>query len=59
MSCGVGHRHSSDLVMLWLWRSLAATALIRTLAWEPLHVAGVGPKSQKKKKKCYFILTQA
>jgi len=35
MSCGVGHRCSSDLVLLWLWCRPAATAPIRPLAWEP------------------------
>ena len=54
MSCGVGHRCSSDLVLLWLWPRLAATALIRPVAWEPPYAAGVelkGQKDQKKKKK--------
>ena len=32
MSCGVGRRRSSDPALLWLWRRLAATALIRSLA---------------------------
>ena len=32
--CGVGRRCSSDPVLLWLWCRLAATALIRLLAWE-------------------------
>ena len=27
MSCGVGHRRSLDLALLWLWLRLAATAL--------------------------------
>ena len=27
-SCGVGCRHSSDSVLLWLWQRPAATALI-------------------------------
>ena len=35
MSCGVGHRHSPDLALLWLWYRPAATALIQPLAWEP------------------------
>jgi len=35
VSCGVGYRLSSDPALLWLWRSLAAVALIRALAWEP------------------------
>ena len=34
MSYGVSHRFSSDLVLLWLWHSLAAVALIQPLAWE-------------------------
>ena len=31
-SCGVGHRRSSDLVLLWLWHKLAPAPLIRPLA---------------------------
>ena len=41
VSCGVGRRHSSDPVLLWLWRRLAATALIRPLAWELPYAVGV------------------
>ena len=26
MSCGVGQRHGSDVVLLWLWRRLEAIA---------------------------------
>jgi len=51
MSCGVGHRHSSDPQLLWLWCRLAAIAPIWPLAWELLYAAGVaqkGPKNQKK-----------
>ena len=54
MSCGVGRRHSSDPVLLWPWRRLAATALIRPLAWEPPYAVGAAQemtKRQKKKKK--------
>ena len=57
MSCGVGHRHGSDLALLWLWRRLEATAPIQPLAWEPLYAAGAAlektkkdPKKLKKKK---------
>ena len=32
MTCGIGHRHGSDLV--WLWRKLAVAAQIRPLAWK-------------------------
>ena len=51
MSYGVGHRHGSDLALLWLWHRLTATALIRPLAWEPLYATGVALKRQKTKKK--------
>ena len=26
VSCGVGHRHGSDLALLWLWHRLAAVS---------------------------------
>ena len=51
MSCGVGHRHQSDLALLWLWRRPAATALIRLLAWVPPYVVGAALKRQKKEKR--------
>ena len=51
MSCGIGHRHGSDLALLWLWHRLAAIALIRPLAWEPPYAAGMAQKRKKKKKK--------
>ena len=41
MSCGVGCRHGSDPVLLWLWRRLAAAALIQLLAWELPYGVGV------------------
>ena len=41
--------------MLWLWRRLAAVALIHLLAWEPPYATGLALKRQKtpppKKKK--------
>ena len=41
-----GRRCSSGptLLRLWLWHRLAATALIRPLAWEPPHAEGVALK---------------
>ena len=57
VSCGVGCRHGSDPMLLWLWRRLVATALIRPLrplAWEPPYATGADlekAKRQKKKKK--------
>ena len=50
MSCGVGHRRGSDLVLLWLWCRLAATAPIQPLTWEPLYALGGAIKRQKTKK---------
>ena len=60
MSCGVGCRCSSDLVLLWLWGRQAATALIRPVAWEPPYAVGVPlekAKRPKKKKKLAFLYT--
>ena len=47
VSCDVGRRRCSDLVLLWLWCRLAATAPIRPLAWEPPCATGVALKRQK------------
>ena len=61
MSYGVGHRHGSDVALLWLWRRLVAVAPIRPLA---SICSGCGPKKtkrpKKKKKKatCGTILTE-
>ena len=49
MNCGVGHRCGLDLVLLWLWRRPAATALIRPLAREPPNAVGMALKRQKRK----------
>ena len=50
MSCGVGRRGGSDLVLLWLWHRPAATALIRPLPWEPPYAAGAALKKDQKKR---------
>ena len=51
MNCGVGHRHGSDPVLLWLWcRPAAVAALIRPLAWELPYAMCMALKKQKKKK---------
>ena len=44
MSYGVGRRHSSDPVLLWLWCGPAAAAPIQPLAWEPPYTAGAALK---------------
>ena len=49
MSCGVCSRYSSDLIWLWLWRTLAAEALIRLLAWELPYAMDVALKTNKQK----------
>ena len=48
MSCGVGCRRGSVLVLLWLWHRPAAALLIRPLAWEPPYAVGVGLRKKKK-----------
>ena len=40
-----------SLVLLWLWRRLAAIAPIRSLAWEPPYAMGAALKGQKPKNK--------
>ena len=45
MSYDVGHRHSSDMALLWLWHRPVATAPIRPLAWEPSYAMGLALKS--------------
>ena len=50
MSCGVGRRRSSDPELLRLWSRPAATASIRSLAWEPPYASGVALEKTKKKK---------
>ena len=54
MSCSVGHRFGSDLVLLWLWCRLAA--------WEFPYALGVdlkGPPSKKQTKKSQKAKTQS
>ena len=47
-SCSVGHRCSSDLVLLWLRPRPAAAALIESLVWEFPYVTGAAVKRGKK-----------
>ena len=42
VSCGVGHRHGLDPMLLWQ----AAVALIRPLSWELPYAVGVALKSK-------------
>ena len=50
MSCGVGRRRASDLMLLWLWRRSVATAPTQTLAEEPPYAMGVALKRPKQNK---------
>ena len=50
MGCGVGHRRSSDLALLWLWPP-SATALKGPLAWETPYASVAALKKKNKKKK--------
>ena len=40
-----------DIVLLWLWCRLMATAPIQPLAWELPYASGAALKAKKKKKK--------
>ena len=59
MSCGVGGRHGSDLALLWLWCSLAATAPIGPLAWERPYAAGAALKRQQIPQRFVYNTLQA
>ena len=48
VSCGVGCRHGSYPVWLWLWRRPVATAPIRHLVWEPPYAIGAVPEKAKR-----------
>ena len=50
VSCGVGHRRSSDPELLWLRCRTAAIALIQLLAWELPYAPGVALRKKKRKK---------
>ena len=47
MSCGVGCKHGSDPMLLWLW--LAAVPLIGPQAWEFPYAEGVALRGKKEK----------
>ena len=48
LSCGVGRRFGSDLVLLWLWHRLVAVAPIQSLAWELPYDRGTALKNKNK-----------
>ena len=54
MTCGVGHRCSSDPMLLWLWYRSAAVALIWPQDWELPHATGAGLKKQTNKQTKFY-----
>ena len=56
MSCGVGHRRGTDVVLLWLWCRLVATDLIRPLTWKPPYAVGAALKKTKKTPHVFYIM---
>ena len=57
MSCGVGRRGVLNPTLLWLWRRLVATALIRPLAWEPPYATGVPLKKERERERENISIT--
>ena len=55
VSCTVGHRCSSDRVLLWLWCRPAAAAPIWPLAWELAYAVGTAQRKKKKSKNMTII----
>ena len=53
----IGHRHSSDPKLLWLWQRPVATAPIQPLAWEPPYAAGAAERNSKKDKIIIIIIS--
>ena len=51
ISCGIGHRHGLDPMLLWLWCRMAAVALIQPLAWELPYSVGAALKTKTKTNK--------
>ena len=49
--CCIGHSHSSDPTLLWLWCRLAGAAPIWPLAWGLPYATGSALKGPGKKKK--------
>ena len=53
---GVGHKHGSDLVLLWLWHR---PALIQPLAWEFPHATGAALKANKQTNKKFYKISHS
>ena len=53
----MGRRHGSDLVLLWLWHTPAATAPIRPLAWESPNAVGAALEKTLDQNKIKYMKT--
>ena len=49
VSCGVGPKCHSDIVLLWLWHRVEAAAPTQPLAWEHPCAAGVAERRKERK----------
>ena len=49
VSCGIGHRQDSNLMLLWLWCRPAPVAPVQPQAWELLCDLGVALKKEEKR----------
>ena len=47
MSCGLGHRHSSDLAWLWLWQRAVAKVTNGSIASQTPYAESAALKSTK------------
>ena len=56
MSCSVGHTHSLDPALLWLWYRPVAVAPIQPLAWELQCAPGTARKERKEREKVKLSL---
>ena len=56
MNCGVGHRHGSDVALLWLWHRPVATVPTGPLAWETPYAMGEVLKEKRPPKKLKTIM---
>ena len=58
MCHGVGGRHGSDPVLLWLWYRPIAVAPAQPQAWELPYATGAALKGESEKKKkngCVYV----
>ena len=57
MRYGLGHKHSSDLALLWVWCRLATVAPVRTPSLGTSICRGYGSKKKDKKEVTFIAST--